>query len=318
MKTSELEAAIGEFLFANYGLKGRLDRLGGENLNYLVTTPGGGRQVLKIVEETEGEESAELENQLIEHARKAGFEHGLPGIEKNYQGKIDTRIEIPVSGVYRARVLNFVEGNLLENQADISIKLLSNVGFSLARLDKSLEGFDHLALHRGHRWELLLAGQHREKLQQVSGAENRDLVAWAFDRWASVRDELDDLPRQAIHGDANPENILVEGERVSGFVDFGDACHNPRACELAICLAYLMMDREDPLQAADAVIEGYAAELPLAAAEREVLLPLVCGRLAVTVTMASARMAIDPDNPNWFGSLEPALALLRRLQREAE
>ena len=312
-----LEVAISEFLFANYGLQGRLERLGGENLNYLVTPPEGRRRVLKIVEETEAEESAELENRLLEHARKAGFELGLPVIEKTYRGEIDTRIDIPVSGAYRARMLRFVNGDLLENQPDISINLLSNVGFSLARLDKALVAFDHPALHRQHRWELKLAGRHRDKLHLVSDDEDRALVAWAFDRWSDVRDTLDALPAQAIHGDANPENILVEDGRVSGFVDFGDACHNPRACELAICLAYLMMDRDDPLQAADTVIEAYAAEQPLAREEREVLLPLVCGRLAVTVAMASARRAIDPDNPNWFLSLEPALDLLRRLRSEA-
>jgi Ser/Thr protein kinase RdoA (MazF antagonist) len=312
-----LEAAISEFLFANYGLQGSLERLGGENLNYLVTTPKGRRQVLKIVEEPEAEESAELENRLLEHARKAGFELGLPVIEKTYRGEIDTRIDIPVSGSYRARMLRFVNGDLLENQADISMNLLSDVGFSLARLDRALAGFDHPALHRQHRWELKLAGRHRDKLHLVSDDEDRALVAWAFDRWSDVRDTLDALPAQAIHGDANPENILVEDGRVSGFVDFGDACHNPRACELAICLAYLMMDRDDPLQAADAVTEAYAAELHLSSEERAVLLPLVCGRLAVTVAMASARRAIDPDNPNWFLSLEPALALLRRLRREA-
>ena len=312
-----LEAAISEFLFANYDLQGSLERLGGENLNYLVTTPEGQRQVLKIVEEAEAEESAELENRLIEHALKAGFELGLPVIEKNYRDEIDTRIDIPVSGVYRARVLRFLDGDALENLSDISTNLLSDVGFSLARLDRAFAGFDHPALHRQHRWELKLAGRHRDKLHLVSDDEDRALVAWAFDRWSDVRDTLDALPAQAIHGDANPENILVEDGRVSGFVDFGDACHNPRACELAICLAYLMMDRDDPLQAAGAVIEAYAAELPLAREEREVLLPLVCGRLAVTVAMASARRAIDADNPNWFLSLEPALALLRRLRREA-
>lgn len=317
MEANALEEKIGEFLFANYGLQGRLERLGGENLNYLVTTPKGRRQVLKIVEEVEAEESAELENRLIEHARISGFEFGLPVIEKTYQGEIETRIDIPVSGVYRARMLRFVNGELLENLPDISINLLSNVGFSLARLDKALEGFDHPALHRQHRWDLSLAGRHRDKLHFISDAEDRVLAAWAFDRWADVRDTLSALPAQAIHGDANPENILVAGGRVSGFVDFGDACHNPRACELAICLAYLMMNRDDPLQAAGAVVEGYAAELPLEEEERAVLLPLVCGRLAVTVAMACARMAIDPDNPNWFVSLQPALALLRHLRREA-
>lgn len=317
MNQSALEAAISEFLFTNYSLQGSLERLGGENLNYRVTTPDGRRWVLKIVDETQGEESAELEDRLVEHARKAGFALSLPAIEKNYQGRIDARIEIPVSGSYRARVLSFVNGALLENQPDISINLLSDVGFSLARLDKALEGFDHPALHRRHAWALPQAGRHRDKLRFVEDDEDRATVGWAFDRWSAVVDRLDAFPGQAIHGDANPENILVEGERVSGFVDFGDACHNPRVCELAICLAYLMMDRDDPLEAAGTVIEAYAAERPLAAAERGVLLPLVCGRLAVTVTMACSRMAVAPDNPNWFVSLRPALALLRRLRSEA-
>ena len=46
---------------------------------------------------------------------------------------------------------------------------------------------------------------------------------------------------------------------------------------------------------------------------REVLLPLVCGRLAVTVCMATSRLSVDPGHPNWFVSLEPAIELLGRL-----
>ncbi len=188
------------------------------------------------------------------------------------------------------------------------------MGRSLSALDRALANFDHQALHRGHAWELLRAGRHRDKLDQVTDPRDRDLAAWGFEQWAEVESVLAGLPRQAIHGDANPENILVRGQRMSGLVDFGDACHNPRVCDLAICLAYLMMGRDDPLVAARAVVAGYEEMAPLEPAERDILLPLACGRLAVTVTMAAARLAIDPDNPNWFVSLQPALALLRRLR----
>jgi hypothetical protein len=45
-------------------------------------------------------------------------------------------------------------------------------------------------------------------------------------------------------------------------------------------------------------------------------MPLVCGRLAVTVSMAAERRQIDPSHPAWFISEQVAwdlLAFLRNL-----
>ena len=72
--------------------------------------------------------------------------------------------------------------------------------------------------------------------------------------------------------------------------------------------------RPDPMEAARAVIEGYCSVIELSAEELDVLFPLACGRLAVTVCMASARQKEDPENPTWFTSLEPALRLVARLR----
>ncbi len=70
---------------------------------------------------------------------------------------------------------------------------------------------------------------------------------------------------------------MVQGDRVSGLVDFGDSCFNPTVCDLAICLAYMMMDRADPMAAAAVVIEAYNDEIELSEEELAVLFPLVCG-----------------------------------------
>lgn len=68
------------------------------------------------------------------------------------------------------------------------------------------------------------------------------------------------------------------------------------------------------MAAAQSVIAGYHEVIELQERELDVLFPLVCGRLAVTVCMASMRLTEDPQNPNWFVSLAPALDLLRRLR----
>lgn len=313
MNIEAIEAAIGEWLFRYYGLQGRLERLGGENLNYLLSTPDDKRFVFKAVDERSAITSATVEYELMEYAKTAGISLELPFIIKNYSGNIDSGIKLPINGLYRARVISYVDGVELEKISDISLILLRDTGKKLARFDQALDGFDHPALHRGHPWELVRAGQHRDKLDSIADAETRQLVAWALDLWDEVAGLLPELPHQVIHGDANKENILCAGNRVTGLVDFGDACYNPRICELAICLAYMMMERDDPMAAAAAVIAGYVEAGELLESELAVLLPLVCARLAVTVCIASSRLALDPDNPNWFVSLKPAARLLRKL-----
>lgn len=176
-----------------------------------------------------------------------------------------------------------------------------------------MQGFDHAAAHRDHRWNLATAGQHEKTIQRFGGREQRALLAWAYRRWHSARGRLDRLQWQFVHGDAHDENWMVEQGRVIGLIDFGDCCHNPAVCDLAICLAYLMM-RGNPLPIAAAVCEGYQEARVLAADELEVLYPLICARLAVSVCVAMERKAIDPSNPNWFESERAAWRLLGQLQ----
>ena len=314
MTDSSVEKAIHVCLAENYGIEGSLQRLPGENLNYLATTKNEEKFVLKIVDDHTPQEVVEMETELLEHAKSAGFSLELPYIHKNYRGSTETRIKVPLYPHNRLRIIEYVHGMELENISDISIKSLKNTGKSLARFDRAIESFDHPAAHRSHRWNLVEASQHVDKISLIENEVHRENVAWAFELWGQVNPLLNDLPHQVIHGDGNPENLLVENDQIVGLVDFGDCCHAPRICELAICLAYMMMDRDDPMEAARAVIEGYSSVIELSEEELEVLFPLACGRLAVTICMASARQKEDPDNPNWFTSLEPALSLLAKLR----
>lgn len=307
------ESAIIEWLTRHYGLAGRLTRLAGQNLNYMLDADDSSRHVVKIVNASVAEESTRMEFELLEHVRGAGFDRDLPLVERSLRGAIEVKIDLPGAAGHVGRLLACVEGDVLDGLEAVSHSLLRDVGSSLGRLDRALEGFEHPAAHRGHRWELARAGSHRDKISSIADPARRSLVSWAFDLWGAVAGEFEHLPWQVIHGDANTENVLVRDGRVTGFVDFGDACFNPRICELAIALAYLMMDREDPVEAAAAVVASYAAEVELSAEELAVLFPLVCGRLAVTVSMASSRLSDDDADPNWFVSLEPAVRLLERL-----
>jgi len=311
----EYEADIMQCLCDNYGIEGSLSRLSGENINYLVTVDEERRYVLKIVGEDVSSEVLAMEYAAIEHAVSNGFCLKLPRIVKNKYNNMYSGINIRNKHEYRLLLYHYIDGNLLSSLPDISTKLGNNVGNSIALFDLSMENFDHPAAHRSHQWNLAEAGQHERKIELIKDPDRYDLLAWAFHTWFSdAQPKLSALPQQFIHGDAHDDNILINAERVTGLLDFGDSGFNPTICELATCLPYLMMGRDNPLKIAASIVTGYHSTRPLSEVEFSVLMPLVCGRLAVTVSMAADRRQIDPSHPAWFISEQGAWDLLAFLR----
>ena len=314
MTIDTVEAAVLECLATNYRLQGKLERLAGENLNYSLVTGQGETYVVKIVDQDMPPAVVEMESQAMEYAIAAGFRLQLPQIVRNIHGKIETGIKIHINKLERLRIITFIEGCLLENASDISEELQKNVGNSLAEYNLAMQGFDIPAAHRNHRWNLAEAGQHRDKIELIMDPEKQALLRWGFDTWEQAKPRLDSLPRQFIHGDMNRENIMVQGDRVIGLLDFGDSCFNPTVCDLAICLAYMMMDRADPLETAAIVTSAYQELRPLSDDEESVLFPLICGRLVVSLAISAWRQSIDPGHPNWFEGDDSSWELLEYLQ----
>jgi Ser/Thr protein kinase RdoA (MazF antagonist) len=314
MTDSKLCRIVRECLAANYGIQGKLSRLPGENINFLLTAVDGRKHIVKVVDEHMPPPVIELEYAAMEYAANAGFQPSLPRIIENEDGNLETGIQIHLNINNRLLVKDFINGTEMSDITDISDGLLRNLGRTLASFDSAMQGFDHPAAHRDHRWNLAAAGQHESKISLIADPAQRELLAWSFATWRQARERLGEVPWQFIHGDGHDENILVQDDRVTGLIDFGDCCHNPAVCELAICLTYLMMRGNDPLHNAAVITAGYDEVRPLATEELALLYPLVCGRLAVSVCVANKRKTIDPDNPNWFGGEGAAWRLLARLR----
>lgn len=315
MSNAETKRILLECLADNYGLAGHLQRLPGENLNYLLLDKRNKKHVIKIVDEHQPPDVVAMEFAVIEHAIAAGFVPRLPRIKENKYGNIETGIKLHKKSIYRIRIIEFLSGKGMSDISDISDLLLRNLGQAVAEFDRALVDFDIPAAHRNHRWNLAEADQHEDKIALIDDPGKQDLLQWAYAGFHAVRPRLAALPHQVIHGDAHDENVLVEGDRVCGLIDFGDCCYNPTVNDLAICLTYLMMRRDDPLEVADLVIAGYQAVRALTDEELDLLYPLICARLAVSVCIANKRKTIDPDNPNWFGGENAAWRLLAWLRR---
>lgn len=106
-----------------------------------------------------------------------------------------------------------------------------------------------------------------------------------------------DLPRGAIHADYFPDNVLFQGDAISGVIDFYYACTDALAYDLAIALSAWGFDAEG--MAIPAALEsfqaGYESLRPLDPAERAALPAL--GAVAATrftLTRLHDRLYHDP------------------------
>ncbi len=312
--TLQFENAICQALLESYGIHASVSRLPGENLNYLVQSTIGEKYIVKIASVDQSESFVEMEYLALQRAARLLPAIQFPQLIENRFGNVKTSLKLSNDSSKRLRLISFLSGALLET-SDISELIRFNIGESLAKFDQAMDGFDHPAAHREHPWDLAKANQHYDALALIGNTENTGDLRWAFDNYLkNTTGNMDRVKWQFIHGDANPENILVQADQLVGLLDFGDSCYNPRICELAICLPYMMMDHSHPLAAAQPVIDGYASILPLTEAEKHLLWPLVLGRIATTISVAAKRRQLDPDHPNWFVSEERAWRLLKQLR----
>jgi hypothetical protein len=99
----------------------------------------------------------------------------------------------------------------------------------------------------------------------------------------------------------------------SGLIDFGDLLHSHPACDLAIAIAYAMMNKPDPITAAAHVVAGYHDAFPLTEREIGLLFPLARTRLAVSLVNSALQADASPDNGYLQISTEAVSRLLDRL-----
>jgi len=176
--------------------------------------------------------------------------------------------------------------------------LVHDLGGKLANLDRGLEGFSHEGEQPLLLWDLQRAAELRDLLVHIEDPNVREPVTRAIDDFEmSVSPELVRLRYQVIHGDANPENVVLDssGKQVSGFIDFGDMVRAPLVFDVAIAAAYLRAEGTDALQLIAPFVAAYHAANPLTDTELALLFDLVRVRLATTVVLLYWRLDARDD-----------------------
>lgn len=147
------------------------------------------------------------------------------------------------------------------------------VGDMLARMHLAGRDFELRQPNlRGLPWWNETAPLVLPHLDEAQAALLREELAYQNHIAASSRYAA--LPRGPIHADLFRDNVLFDGDRLSGFFDFYFAGLDTWLFDLAVCLNDWAIDwptgRHDPLRAA-AMLDAYQAVRPLEAAERQLL-----------------------------------------------
>ena len=290
--------------------------------NFLLVTASGPEFVLKIANASEAREVLDAQNVALEHLARRDPSLRCPRLRATTQGEQIGTAHGLHGSTHFVRLLTCVPGHLLVDVGPHTPELLHSLGAYFGRLDRALADFVHPALKRELQWDLKHAGTVvARNVEHITDPEQRALVERFRQRFQKrVEPTLAGLRTGVIHNDGNDYNVLVTnihdfGGEVNGVVDFGDLVESHTVFEAAVCAAYAILGKTDPVHAAAQVVGGYHQASPLTESELELLYDLIAMRLCASVSISARQRKLHPDNPYLTVSEGPAWATLARLAR---
>lgn len=113
----------------------------------------------------------------------------------------------------------------------------------------------------GWSWLQSSAGKARPQMAPVQ----REILDTELKAQAEWQDEFDALPEATIHADLFRDNVLFDGDRLTGLIDWYSACTGPMLYDIAVTLNDWCRNRSDQIDGGprDTLLQGYASVRPL-------------------------------------------------------
>ena len=215
--------------------------------------------------------------------------------------------------VFAYRMLTFLEGTFL-GEMELTPRVLESFGQFMAQLDLTLMPYRSLVLKgKQTSWDITHLHLSKKYLEYIPDPGDRKLVSYYMLQFKEeVEDQLPHLRHSLIHNDGNEWNVLADGEKIRGLIDFGDMVYAPLVNEVVVSLTYLMMGKDDPLSFVLPFLKHYHSLLPLEEKELSLLYYLIAARLCVSVCHSAYHKKQQPGNDYLVVSEKPAWELLRK------
>ncbi len=298
----------------NFGISGKLEALVGYvDINFRLMCDEGKSYVVKL---TEGIHMVDFHvsqvhilEELHRNYENAPFPYPVKSCNGNYYEivRIDDK-------EFVLRVFTWLEGELFA-KCTRSRELYTDLGAVLGKMNKILLKVEPRLLNdRYYEWDLQNASLSRPLIKYIIDPVNCRIAQYFFQQFEIfIAPVLPRLRKGIIHADANDYNLLVQENKISGLIDFGDSVYSPLVNELAIALSYALMGMDNPMDWVKNVVTGYHDELPLEEKELDILYYLIGTRLAVIIAHSALNRSQQPENEYLVISEKPAVNLLHKL-----
>jgi Ser/Thr protein kinase RdoA (MazF antagonist) len=304
-----------------YGVRGNAERLGAEHDDTFQLVTTGFSRLLKIRVTGEQAEAVSFQTAVLLHLASTAPELPVQRVIPALDGAPEVRISDGGGPARLVTMTSWLDGELL-GRAATSPALRRELGATLARLNRALRGLRHPGGRRTHLWDLQNLRQLRALLDELPASGMlpdveralhpgvtagipagglRAGLADCIDRFdAVVSPGLAETATQVIHTDFHGENLLTDGRRVTGILDFGDALTGPVAMDVGAAACYQLGTGTDMLTPALDVVAGYHAVDPLNAADLALAAEFIVARVAARIIVAQRNATRDPANRKYL------------------
>ena len=298
MKTVEVSKVIA----SHWNITGEVTELPGErDLNFLIS--GEIKYIAKVYDASiEGiADWLSLQDRALEYLTENGALN-VPKILRPHSDSNTSTLSHSENGKnYLVRVLTWVDGEPWAKRSDHTPDEIEELGALVGAVDRALKELplsskDFAQLHRTFMWNMMQAENLVPSIPLIKDGEIRAIATEVLNRFIKeVKPELNQMPAQLIHNDANDYNI-IENQQGSHLIDFGDVISAPKIVGVAVACAYLACASEDPTKEITHFLRGYHRASPLTPDDVRLLFDLIQIRLISSVINAAIQQAAQPDN----------------------
>jgi Ser/Thr protein kinase RdoA (MazF antagonist) len=184
--------------------------------------------------------------------------------------------------------------------SNVSPSIANKIGVAIAVLHKALQTLDgEITVNDINIFnqvaEWALPEVRKQNKQWSMGLSDK-----FFDDYLTTFAKLcPQLPRQIIHRDPNPGNILFNGDNVTGFIDFELSERNIRLFDPCYCATGILSEAPDYehfdgwLEVTKQILLGYDSANPLTEAEKKSVYYVICSIQLICVAYFNS--IDDPD-----------------------
>ncbi|MFM9836240.1 MAG: homoserine kinase [Methylophilaceae bacterium] len=231
------------------------------NTNYFVTTANS-KYVLTIFEENEMADLPYFVD-LMAHLAKKSVLCPMPISDKN-------GVCLHLLKGKPALMVSCLNGTDTETP---SVGQCEHVGHALAKMHLAGQDFKHQSHNlRDVTWRVATAAKVMDKLPAADQDLLKQILAF------QENFDLSALPHGVIHGDLFRDNVLFDGEKLGGFIDFYYACNDVLAFDVAVAVNDWCLlpsgDFDEPKL--NALMQAYTKLRPFNEAEQQAWQGLLC------------------------------------------